>query len=90
MDEDKEIYNRVIDELYRIYQAEIMMQNIAYIHPMFYNGTFSENNSYVPPEPEVEMTREEFEKAIADNGEKYRWTTAFQALFSYIKRYENR
>ena len=83
---DKEKIEKIIDELYSYYEAEISLQNIRYIHPMFYNGTFSENNSYQPPEPDKLMTKEEFIEKMNSEGEEYRWNTAFQALYNYISK----
>ena len=49
---NNETFEMIVDELYSHYEAENSLQNVRYIHPMFYNGTFSENNSYQPPKPE--------------------------------------
>lgn len=89
MKEDKEIFEEVIDELYFCYESENSLQIIRYAHPMFYNGTFSENNSYQPPEPEKLMTRDEFIEKMNSEGEEYRWNTACHVLFSYISRQNN-
>ena len=87
--EDKGKFEKIIDELYSCYETEISLQNIRYIHPMFYNGTFSENNSCQPPEPDKLMTKEEFIDKMNSEGEEYRWNTACQVLFNYISKQIN-
>ena len=87
--EDKEKIEKIFDELYSCYEVEISLQNIRYIHPMFYNGTFCENNCYQPPEPDKLMTRDEFIVKMNSEGEEYRWNTAFQVLYSYISKQIN-
>ncbi len=84
--EEKEKIEKIIDELYSCYETEITLQNIMYVHPMFYNGTFCENNCYQPPEPDKLMTRDEFIDKIYNEGEKNRWYTAFQVLYNYISK----
>ncbi len=86
MDITKEIINEVIDELYKFYETQNMIQTIAYVHPMFYNGTFSENNSYQPPEPEKLLTREEFETKFLESNGKSEWQIPFEVLLGYIMR----
>ncbi len=88
--EDKEVIELIIDELYFCYEAENSLQNVMYIHPMFYNGTFCENNCYQPPEPEALMTREEFVLKLSTETPDYRWSTAFQVLYYHIYNRENK
>jgi hypothetical protein len=87
--EDKEKFKNIIDELYSCYEAEISLQNVRYIHPMFYNGTFCENNCYQPPKPDELMTRDEFIEKMNNEGEEYRWNTAFQVLYNYVSKQIN-
>jgi hypothetical protein len=84
--EDKETIEKIIDQLYLYYEAEISLQNIMYIHPMFYNGTFSENNEYQLSKPEELMSKEEFISKLNNESNEYRWKTAFNVLYSYILR----
>ena len=87
--EDNEKFEKVIDELYSCYEAEISLQNVGHSHPMFYNGTFSENNSYQPPEPDRLMTKEEFIEKMGSEGYEYRWSTTCQVLFNYMSKQIN-
>jgi len=87
--EDKELFEKIFDELYNRYEAEISLQHIRYIHPMFYNGTFSENNEYQPPKPNELMTRDEFIEKMNNESEEYRWNTAAQVLYNYISKQIN-
>ena len=84
--DDKETFEKIIDELYSYYEAENSLHNIRYAHPMFYNGTFSENNSYQPPKPDELMTKEEFVLKLNNESEEYRWNTAFQVLYNHISK----
>jgi hypothetical protein len=84
--EDKEKIEKIIDELYSCYEGENSLQNMIYIHLMFYNGTFLENNSYQPPKPDELMTKNEFIEKINSECNEYRWTTAFQVLYNYISK----
>ena len=84
--EEKEKMEIIIDELYSCYEAEISLQNVMYIHPMFYNGTFSEDNSCQPPKPEELITKEEFISKLESESQEYRWNTAFQVLYNYISK----
>lgn len=85
----KEKNEKIIDELYSCYETENSFQNVRYIHPMFYNETFSENNSYQPPKPDVLMTRDEFVEKMNNEDEEYRWNTAFQVLYNYLSKQIN-
>lgn len=87
--EEKEIVDKIIDELYSYYEAENSLQNIMYIHPMFYNGTFCKDNSYQPPIPDELMTKDEFIQKMNTEGGEYRWNTAATALYHYIIKQEN-
>jgi hypothetical protein len=79
-----EIMQIVIDTVYDTYELENDMDHMRYIHPMFYNGTFSENNEYQPPKPEPLMSKEEFEKYL--NKGNTEWDNAIQVLTIYIMR----
>lgn len=81
MDEE-ELIKDIIDDVYSYYEAEHSLQNLMHNHPMFYNGTFTEDNSYQPDEPEPLLTRKEFEEVIA-NDLKSRWATSVQCLYNY-------
>lgn len=84
--EDNKIFEIIIDELYSCYETEHCIQNIRHVHPMFYNGTFSEKNSYQPPKPAELMTKDEFVEKLNTESEEYRWNTAFQVLYWYISK----
>ena len=84
--EDREKIEMLIDELYTYYEGENSFQLTRYLHPMFQNGTFSENNSYQPPKPKKLMTREEFVSKMSNESEEYRWNTALQVLFNHISK----
>jgi hypothetical protein len=79
-------FNLIIDELYSCYEADISLQNSRYIHPMFYNGTYSDDNSCQPPKPDELMSRDEFVKKMGEESFEYRWNTAFQVLYNYVSR----
>jgi hypothetical protein len=88
MEIDESKVELIINEVYRYYESEIAMQNILYVHPMFYNGSFSENNEYQPAEPEELMTKEEFIEKLNSESYQYRWNTALDALISYVSKQE--
>ena len=79
----EEIFNDTVDLIYSIYESEISMQNVMYIHPMFYNGTFSKNNEYQPPVPEPLISKDEFIKNLEKNSHQDRWNTALTVLLHY-------
>mgnify|MGYP007100076494 CR=1 FL=1 len=85
---NREKIELIIDELYSYYESENSLQNIMHIHPMFYNGTFSEENSYQPPKPDKLMTKDEFIGKMNNESQEYRWNTAFQVLYNYISKNE--
>lgn len=87
--ENNEKFEKIIGELYSCYETEISLQNVRYFHPMFYNGTFSENNSYQPPKPDKLLTKDEFVEKMNNEGDVYRWNTAFQVLYNYISKQNN-
>lgn len=87
--EDIEKIEIIYNELYSCYETEISIQNISYIHPMFYNGTFCENNCYQPPIPDKLMTRDEFINKMNSEDNEYRWNTSFQVLYNYISKQNN-
>ena len=82
----KELKEKIIDELYSCYEAEISLQNVRYTHPMFYNGTFSNDNECQPPNPDELMTRNKFIENMNNETEEYRWNTSFQVLYNYISK----
>ena len=84
MDEEK--FTIIINELYSCYESEHSFHTVRYLHPMYYNGSFSENNSYQPPEPEKLMTKEEFILKLNNESDEYRWNTAFQVLYNHISK----
>jgi hypothetical protein len=57
---------------------------------MFRNGTYIKDNSCQPPEPDKLMTKDEFINKMNSEGEEYRWQTAFQVLYNYISKQENK
>jgi len=82
---NEDIINKALDETYRQYESDHDFRCMLFIHPMFYNGTFSENNSCQPEEPEILLTKEElFVKIKEDNNS--RWGIAFQTLFIYFSK----
>ena len=83
---EKEISKKLMDHLYNSYVCDHTLREAAYLHPMFYNGTFSEDNCYQPPKPEELMEREEFFEKLLNEDSEYRWNTAFQVLFSYFSK----
>ena len=85
--ENKEKVEMIINELYSYYEVENSLQNVIYSHPMFYNGTFSENNLFQPREPEMLMTKEEFIIKLNTESAEYRWNTAFQVLYYHISKH---
>ncbi len=84
--EHKEILEKTLDELYSYYEAEHSLQNVGHHHPMFYNGTYCENNSYQPPKPDELMTKEEFILKLNSESEEYGWNMALQVLYNYISK----
>jgi len=82
---DEELFNKVVDEIYSQYKADHSMQFSRHIHPMFYNGTFSENNEYVPEEPEPLLSKEEFIEKLK-NDEDFKWFFAFEVLYLYLAK----
>lgn len=80
-----EILKKVIDEVYTQYKTDNSLRSAAYIHPMFYNRTFSKNNEYIPEEPETLLTKEEFiEKMNSDVDSK--WHIGIQVLYIYLSK----
>ena len=87
--ETEESLNETLDFLYEMYLGEIGMQLTRYVHPMFYNGTYSKNNEVQPPKPDEELSFVDFQKKILDNPEHkdhLKWSHTFQMLFIYINR----
>ena len=81
------IVNEILNELYLQYEAENSMETVRYLHPMFYNGTFSKNNEYQPEKPEPLLTKDEFFDKMNKNSD-FKWGFAFQSLFIYISKQE--
>ena len=91
MDEttSKEIEEMAMDEAYLQYLADYSMAMTRHIHPMFRNGTFSEDNSYQPEHPGKELTKEEFKEKVNDGNDDTKECYVFEALFRYIYKEEN-
>lgn len=81
--EDIEINKKIIGELYSCYESENSFQNCVYTHPMFYNGTLSENNECQPTKPEELMSKSEFVLKMNCESYDYRWNTAYYALLHH-------
>lgn len=84
------IHEEVIDDLYIQYDLDHIMAVTRHIHPMFYNGTFSRDNSYQPEKPEPLLSKEEFEKKLMLYDFVDKWTTGYEILYSYIARLRKR
>lgn len=84
--EDDGLINHIYDSLYYQYECDHSLSMNRYIHPMFYNGTFSENNEYQPENPGEIMSKEEFIENL-DNGES-KWSIGFEILYLYLKKQE--
>jgi hypothetical protein len=95
MSEDKvivfdDIWELVNDELYNFYEADYGLRYTRYIHPMFYNGSYSEGNVCQPEEPELLMSKDEFITRLSkgdfitegDNN----WSFARHILYMYAFR----
>ncbi len=83
---EMEIFEITINELYSYYDAGNSLKNIVYMHPMFYNGTFCENNSCKPSKPDELLTKEEFTSKINNDELGEAWSLAFKVLYCYISR----
>ena len=83
---EKKTFQLLIDSVYSSYESENSLQNVAYMHPMFYNGTFSKDNSFQPDKPEELMTKDEFMLKLNNESPEYRWTTALQVLYNYVQK----
>ena len=83
-DEENDLMNKVIDEVYSQYETDHSFEVSCYHHPMFYNGTFSENNEYKPKKPELLMTRQEFIEKLNDKDSE--WLMGVQVLYIYLSR----
>jgi hypothetical protein len=83
-----DIMSIALDELYSSYESDHSMETVRWLHPMFQNGTFSENNSYQPPNPGELLSKDEFIDKLntcdKEFGEK--WNLALRVLFSYISK----
>ncbi|NIQ14787.1 MAG: hypothetical protein GTO02_10430 [Candidatus Dadabacteria bacterium] len=80
----EDLEEELINTLYDFYELENSMDNIRYIHPMFYNGTFSENNEYQPPKPDPLMSKEDFTTML--NTTDTEWNKVIEVLAFYILR----
>ena len=80
----EDLEEELINTLYDFYELENSMDNIRYIHPMFYNGTFSENNEYQPPKPDPLMSKEDFTTML--NTTDTEWNKVMEVLAFYILR----
>lgn len=80
------IIDELIDVLYSQYKSDHSMRTTVHNHPMFRNGTFSENNEYIPEEPEQLLTKEEFKDKIEDDAD-FKWGFGLQVLYIYHMNY---
>ena len=80
----EDLEEELVNTLYDFYELENGMDHIRYIHPMFYNGTFSKNNEYQPPKPEPLMSKEDFTNMI--NTTDTEWNKVMEVLAFYILR----
>jgi hypothetical protein len=81
---EQQLLKEVIDSVYACYEGEHSLQSVMSIHPMFFNGTFTEDNSYQPPTPDPLMSKQEFIKTIESESEDNRWKTAITVLYLYL------
>lgn len=81
-----EIHDEVVNDLYLQYEVDHDMAYIRYIHPMFYNGTFSRDNSHQPEKPEPLLSKEEFANKLEAYDPENKWQNGYEVLFSYIAR----
>ncbi len=79
-----DVLEKTFDELYSFYETENSLKNVGYLHPMFYNKSFCENNSHQPPKPKELMTKQEFISKIKTESKESRWVTAFKVLYTHI------
>ena len=80
---NEELEKEIVDTVYDCYKLENDMVHTRYIHPMFYNGSFSKDYP-LPPKPEPLMGKEEFIKMMNTTDSK--WNTALEVLAIYIMR----
>jgi hypothetical protein len=83
-EDERSAMDIALDETYKSYESDHSMEWVRHIHPMFRNGTFTEDNSYIPPKPEKKLTKEEFIKSLEETDSE--WAFAVQVLYSYILR----
>jgi hypothetical protein len=84
------LMEETLNEVYRCYEVEHSMAISRWLHPMFINGTFSENNSCQPPNPGELLTKDEFYNQLNTNSEFYKeWGKAITALYFYISKQNN-
>jgi hypothetical protein len=82
-----EYMDEAMNFVYKFYEAEHSMETARYIHPMFYNGTFSKNNECQPPKPKELLTKEEFDKKMVEDDDfSSKWDIALMILFQYISK----
>ena len=86
--ESRDIMSIALDELYSSYESDHSLNTVRWLHPMFQNGTFSEGNSYQPPNPGELLSKDDFIAELnncdGEFGEK--WSLALQVLFYYIHK----
>ena len=75
----------VIDSVYSFYASDHSLRYVRHIHPMFYNGTYSENNVCQPEEPELLMSKEDFIIMLDDlSGDNNCWRVAYNVLLMHV------
>tara|TARA_R110000868_G_scaffold76573_3_gene220112 strand:- start:681 stop:950 length:270 start_codon:yes stop_codon:yes gene_type:complete len=79
-----EIEKVTLSELYRQYTIDHALRELRYLHPMFYNGTYSETNECQPPKPEELLDEDEFYLEL--NNVDSKWRDSYQVLLTYISR----
>lgn len=92
--EVEDVHNEVIGDLYRQYELDHEMDVMRYHHPMFYNGTFSKDNSYQPEKPKDLLGKNDFDDMINEHNADMlgehdpdsKWRHGYEVLFSYIAK----
>jgi len=72
---------KAMDEVYNAYEADHAFKSTMYLHPMFYNETYCENNCYQPEEPQKLMTIDEF---FENSDIRKEWDRPISILYYYI------
>jgi len=86
---EQQLLKEAIDSVYTSYEGEHSFRSVMSIHPMFFNGTFTEDNSYQPTTPDPLMSKDEFIKTIESESEDNRWKTAITVLYLYLLKNRN-